>query len=102
LRPIYIDDGRLVLAHGIVVPEQPTPIHSHGTWGIVGVYRGQDRYQIWHRSDGNGAGPADVQLVRELILVPGDTIVIPPPPQDDVHAGVEKQGSCGGADGMGG
>jgi predicted metal-dependent enzyme (double-stranded beta helix superfamily) len=83
LKPIYIDDSGLILTHGVVVPEQPTPVHSHGTWGVVGVYRGRDRYQVWRRhDDGTGAGPADVRLARELVLGPGDVIVIPPPPQD--------------------
>ncbi len=83
LKPIYINESGLLLAYGIVRPEQPTPIHSHGTWGVVGVYRGRDRYQIWRRHDEHdGPGPAEVRLVDELILGPGDAIVIPPPPHD--------------------
>jgi predicted metal-dependent enzyme (double-stranded beta helix superfamily) len=92
LKPVYIDDSGLTLADGIVVPEHPTPVHSHGTWGVVGVYRGRDRYQVWRRKDGGrGAGPADVELVEELVLGPGDVIAIPPPPQD-IHAQQGYQG----------
>jgi predicted metal-dependent enzyme (double-stranded beta helix superfamily) len=83
LKPIYIDDSGLILTYGIVVPERPTPIHSHGAWGVVGVYRGRDRYQVWRRNDdGYGPGPAEVQMVDEFVLEPGDVMVIPPPPQD--------------------
>jgi predicted metal-dependent enzyme (double-stranded beta helix superfamily) len=92
LKPIYIDDSGLILTHGIVVPDQPTPIHSHGTWGVVGVYRGGDCYQVWRRNDqGYGPGPANVQMVDEFVLGPGDAMVIPPPPQD-VHV---QQGYAG-------
>ncbi len=92
LKSIYADASGLLLTYGIVAPERPTPIHSHGTWGVVGVYRGRDRYQIWRRQDnGHGPGPAEVKLAAEMILGPGDAVVIPPPPQD-IHL---QQGYAG-------
>jgi predicted metal-dependent enzyme (double-stranded beta helix superfamily) len=71
-----------------------TPIHNHGSWGVVGVYRGRDRYQVWRRLDaGDQAGAARVELVEERTMGPGDVAVLPPPPQD-VHA---QQGADGEA-----
>lgn len=83
LYPIYADDSGIILTWGIVVPEEPTPIHSHGTWGVVAVIRGRDRYQVWRREDeGEGAGAATVRLLEEHVLTSGDVMVLPPPPQD--------------------
>lgn len=85
-RPLYTDETGLTLVQATFGPEQITPIHSHGAWGVIGVYGGRDRYQIWRRNDeGDGAGSAEVELVEERILDRGDVVVLPPPPQD-IHA----------------
>ncbi|HET7036087.1 MAG TPA: hypothetical protein VFI42_10440 [Thermomicrobiaceae bacterium] len=84
--PLYTDDSGLTLVRARFGPEAMTPIHSHGSWGVIGVYRGRDQYQIWRRLDaGDGAGEARVELIDERILQPGDAVVLPPPPQD-IHA----------------
>ena len=85
-RPLYTDESGLTLVRGRFDSEALTPIHNHGSWGIIGVYRGRDRYQIWRRLDaGHGPGSAQVELVEERILEPGDVAILPPPPQD-IHA----------------
>jgi predicted metal-dependent enzyme (double-stranded beta helix superfamily) len=92
--PLYTDDTGLTLVRARFGPEEMTPIHSHGAWGVIGVYQGRDRYQVWRRVDpGTGAGEADVELVEERILEPGDAIILPAPPQD-IHA---QQGHDGEA-----
>ena len=79
--PVFHDEASgLTLMRARFGPEAMTPIHNHGSWGVVGVYRGRDRYQVWRRKDGT-----EVELVDERILEPGDTVVLPPPPQD-IHA----------------
>lgn len=90
--PLYVDDSGITLVRGRFGPEAMTPVHNHGSWGIVGVYRGRDRYQIWRRlDDGADSTQARVELEDELILDPGDVVIMPPPPQD-VHA---QQGADG-------
>jgi predicted metal-dependent enzyme (double-stranded beta helix superfamily) len=90
--PLYIDETGLTLVRARFGPEAMTPVHNHGSWGVVGVYRGRDRYQVWRRLDGGeGDGPARVVLVEERLLDPGDAVVLPPPPQD-IHA---QQGADG-------
>ena len=56
-----LDDGREL----IVTPRRLPPVtpawgwmlqlyalHSPGSWGVIGVYQGRDRYQVWQRNDG--------------------------------------------------
>lgn len=84
--PLYQESDGLTLMHASFGPEAMTPIHNHNSWGIVGVYRGRDRYQRWRRVDPeNDQGNERVELIEERILEPGDVIIFPPPPQD-IHA----------------
>jgi len=93
-KPLYTDETGLTLVRARFGPEAMTPIHNHGSWGIVGVYRGRDRYQVWRRlDDGSVAGQARVEMVDERILGPGDVVILPNPPQD-LHA---QQGYGGDA-----
>jgi predicted metal-dependent enzyme (double-stranded beta helix superfamily) len=92
--PLYQDETGLTLVRARFGPEEMTPIHSHGSWGVIGVYKGRDRYQVWRRLDaGTGHGEAEVEIVDERILGPGDVVILPPPPQD-IHA---QQGHDGEA-----
>src|SRR5215203_801584 len=52
---VFTDESGLTLVRSRFDPDEPTPIHSHGTWGIVGVYAGRDRARC-RRAD-RGAGP---------------------------------------------
>lgn len=89
---VYTDDSGLTLVRSRFDPDEPTPIHSHSTWGILGVYAGRDRHEAWRRGDdGSGAGHAVVELIEERVLEPGDVVVIPQPPQD-----IHRQQGYGG------
>ena len=84
--PLYQEENGLTLMDGSFSPDALTPIHNHNSWGIVGLYRGRDCYQVWRRTDaGSGAGEAHLHLIEERILEPGDVAILPPPPQD-IHA----------------
>jgi predicted metal-dependent enzyme (double-stranded beta helix superfamily) len=84
--PLYQDETGLTLVRARFGPEALTPIHNHGSWGVIGVYQGRDRYQLWRRlDDGHGPGQAAVELVEERVLAAGDVVILPPPPQD-IHA----------------
>lgn len=84
--PLYSDDAGLVLVRARFGPEEMTPIHNHGSWGVIGVYRGRDRYQVWRCLDECfRPGTANIELVEERVLEPGDVVVLPHPP-NDIHA----------------
>jgi predicted metal-dependent enzyme (double-stranded beta helix superfamily) len=83
---LYTDETGLTLVRAKFGPDHNTPIHNHFTWGIVAVYAGKDNYQVWRRlDDGDDEGYAEVEMTDEFIMGPGDTMIIPHPPQD-IHA----------------
>ena len=85
-RPLYTDETGLTLVRARFPPETNTPIHNHGSWGVIAVYAGKDRVQEYRRLDiGDGEGHAEITFSAEHILGPGDTAIIPHPPQD-IHA----------------
>jgi predicted metal-dependent enzyme (double-stranded beta helix superfamily) len=91
-RPLYTDETGLTLVRARFPPETNTPIHNHGTWGVVAVYAGKDHMQEYRRLDsGEGEGHAEIVFSAEHVLGPGDTAIIPHPPQD-IHA---QQGADG-------
>lgn len=62
-------------------PGTKSNIHNHGTWGIVGILKGQEKNTIWKRN------PSDelqgrVEQSGELMLFPGDIISFTP---DAIH-----------------
>ena len=89
---LYTDESGLTLVRSYFDPHQPTPVHSHSTWGVVGIYAGRDIHKRYRRLDGGtGAGIAKLELVEENILEPGDVVTIPHPPHD-IHS---QQGQGG-------
>src|ERR1700687_476629 len=50
-RPLYTDETGLTLGRARSPPETSTPIHNHGTWGVIAVYAGKDRLQEYRRVD---------------------------------------------------
>lgn len=44
LYPVYIDpDNRFSIASAVWDVGQSTPIHDHGTWGVIGIIQGKER-----------------------------------------------------------
>ena len=71
-------DRSLSLFSLVVPPGSKTPIHDHLAWGLIGLYRGNQDEEIYHRGEGA------LELARRRPLVPGDHYVLLPP-TDDVH-----------------
>ena len=63
----------------------PTPIHNHNSWGVACVVSGRDRYQHFERlDDGAEHERANLRLLYERELEPGDVAVWLDPP-NDIH-----------------
>ncbi|NJL81120.1 MAG: cupin [Richelia sp. RM2_1_2] len=70
------------------LPARVSPIHNHGTWGIVAVVNGEEKNQFWQRVP-TLEYPNRIECVDEKILVPGDIIGFTP---DAIHC-VEPLGN---------
>lgn len=87
------DDGSaLMLAR--FPSEAPTPVHNHDSWAVICVVEGRDRHTKWERvDDGSIEGRAEIRIVEERELGPGDVEFLDEPP-GDIHS---QQGIGGDA-----
>ena len=68
-------DETLVLSVSRFSQEKPTPVHTHGTWGVICGYQGRDRYEGWRRADdGSEPGKAELELLVDSVLERGDAV----------------------------
>jgi predicted metal-dependent enzyme (double-stranded beta helix superfamily) len=85
---IHIEaDGLLSLYALVWRPGQWTPIHDHGTWGVVGVHEGMLNERNYIRTD-----RGDPQALEEIELARGGVIMLSPgavtsfvPNPDHIH-----------------
>ncbi len=78
------EDGSLNIYGVLFRPEHPTPTHDHVTWGIIGVYSGQQRTTRYRRlDDGSVPGQCRVDLQSDEVLTHGATYPLLPP--HDIH-----------------
>ncbi|MDB4888935.1 MAG: hypothetical protein JWL61_790 [Gemmatimonadetes bacterium] len=79
------EDGSLCLFSLVVPAGASTPVHDHLAWGVVGVYRGEQRETVYRRlDDGSDETRAELEISREQSLRPGDLYALIPP-TDDIH-----------------
>jgi predicted metal-dependent enzyme (double-stranded beta helix superfamily) len=85
---IHIEDDNTFSLYALVwSPGQWTPIHDHGTWGVVGVYEGALHEQSYFRTDCAGdLAKNGIVLARGgvIILAPGAVTSFVPNP-DHIH-----------------
>ena len=68
-------DDTLVLSVSRFSQEKPTPVHTHGTWGVICGYQGRDNYEGWRRvDDGSEPGKAELELLVDSVLERGDAV----------------------------
>ncbi|HET8630429.1 MAG TPA: hypothetical protein VFL91_23675 [Thermomicrobiales bacterium] len=88
-RPGYLyyknDDGSLNV-YGVLFREgHPTPVHDHVTWGLIGVYSGEQRTaRYYRRDDGATPGQCVVELMDDAVLAHGAVYPLLPP--HDIHS----------------
>lgn len=63
-----------------------TTVHNHRTWGLIGVYHGEEREERYKRLD-DGARPGYAQLRPAGVVVntPGSGITHLIDPEEDIH-----------------
>jgi predicted metal-dependent enzyme (double-stranded beta helix superfamily) len=84
---IYIcPDGELSLFALVWLPGQWTPVHDHGSWGVVGVVEGLLEERAFMSADGEIAADTGIRLRRGgvVLLNPGAVTTFVPNP-DHIH-----------------
>ena len=67
---IYISpDGNLSLFALVWLPGQWTPVHDHGSWGVVGVLQGQLEERSYMAIDGEISADTGLRLKRGGVFV---------------------------------
>ena len=81
----YLDPSEGLLVYGVVFRKgRPTPVHDHVTWGLIGVYSGEQRTtRYYRRDDGAVPGRCQVELMADEVLSHGATYPLLPP--HDIH-----------------
>ena len=95
---IYISsDGNLSLYALVWQPGQWTPVHDHGSWGVVGIVQGLLEERAYIAVDGEIKSDSGIRLRRGgvILLNPGSVTSFVPNP-DHIHmTGVaEEQETC--------
>jgi predicted metal-dependent enzyme (double-stranded beta helix superfamily) len=79
-------DGSLSLYAIVWQPGQWTPVHDHGSWGVVGVVEGVLEERSWVRLSPDRGADEGIELVRGgvILLAPGAVTSFVPNP-DHIH-----------------
>jgi predicted metal-dependent enzyme (double-stranded beta helix superfamily) len=82
----YRNDEGTLLLYGVRFRQgRPTPVHDHVTWGLIGVYSGEQRTARYRRrDDGSAPGRCAVELQADEVLTHGATYPLLPP--HDIHS----------------
>lgn len=64
--------GRFMLALTPFPANGVTPVHSHEGWGVICLLEGSERYSTWRRLDNGSGRGAELELVQDHHLQPGD------------------------------
>ena len=83
---LYRSESPVFTIFSLVVPSGAmTPVHDHLAWGLIGLYRGEQREEMYALMAGNpDAGEAKIELLEERRVGPGDFYAILPP-DNDIH-----------------
>jgi predicted metal-dependent enzyme (double-stranded beta helix superfamily) len=87
-RPRYLynsePDGSLQVYVVEFAPGNPTPVHDHLTWGLIGICGGAQKTTRYERvDDGSDPRRADLRLIEERVLERGAVYPLLPP--NDIH-----------------
>ncbi|VXD19708.1 Genome sequencing data, contig C317 [Planktothrix serta PCC 8927] len=58
-------------------PGAISPIHNHGSWGVVALLNGEEKNTFWQRSP-TAKFPDRIQTIRDHLLTPGDILCLMP------------------------
>ncbi len=84
---IYLAPDRTLSLYALVwLPGQWTPVHDHGSWGVVGVVEGMLEERAYMSVDGEIRQNEGIRLKRGgLVLLPPGSVTTFVPNPDHIH-----------------
>ena len=78
LYPVYrAEDGRCSMLVAVLRSGTPLPVHNHGSWAVIGVYKGREHETWFRRVDGSVPGRAQVEVDQTFENERGTASVVP-------------------------
>ncbi|MBI4231828.1 cysteine dioxygenase family protein [Candidatus Peregrinibacteria bacterium] len=83
---LYVDRyKKFVILNNVWGPGQGTPVHDHGTWGVMGVYSNEVKVTNYLRlDDGSKQGCAELREASGVISTVGSVTYVLPP-NEEIH-----------------
>ena len=73
-------DGEMSITLDHLPQGKKIPPHDHGTWEALAIYSGSLHHTVYERKDdGRVGGYAELEVVDERVLKPGDISMVAPP-----------------------
>jgi predicted metal-dependent enzyme (double-stranded beta helix superfamily) len=86
IQTLYDEIGYPLTVQNVTfAPGVISPIHNHGTWGVVALLKGQEKHTFWRRVN-DPKFPDKIEPVGEKILDPGEIISFTPSAIHQVEA----------------
>ena len=84
-------DGQLVISLDEFPKGKRIPAHDHGVWEALAVYKGSFDHTVYERKDdGTKEGYADLALVDDRRLRPGDVAIVAQPAEIHTFIALEE------------
>jgi predicted metal-dependent enzyme (double-stranded beta helix superfamily) len=79
LHSLYrVEDGRVSMLAAVFKPGVVSPLHNHGTWAVIGVYRGRERETRYRKiNDATTPGSTRLEVEHTLVNPQGSVTVVP-------------------------
>jgi predicted metal-dependent enzyme (double-stranded beta helix superfamily) len=84
-------DGQLVITLDEFPKGKRIPPHDHGVWEALAVYKGSFEHTVYERKDdGTKEGYADIAVVDDRRLQPGDVAIVAQPAEIHTFVALEE------------
>ncbi len=84
-------DGQLVITLDEFPKGKRIPPHDHGVWEALTVYKGSFEHTVYERKDdGTKEGYADLEVVDDRRLQPGDVAIVAQPAEIHTFVALEE------------
>jgi predicted metal-dependent enzyme (double-stranded beta helix superfamily) len=78
LYPLYrAPDHRTSMLVAVFGPGITAPVHDHGSWAVIGVYRGRERETWFRRTDDTASGTAHLEPAHSFVNTTGSVHLVP-------------------------